>query len=642
VYVISHYIIGLVVVHVFWIYVYLTGSLLRGPREIANSAGALVDLVVTSVAGMALFGFAIFAVGVVGLLDVRGFVIIAAVQVAATVWAARTAGSWAAFWTARADVVRRAATLPGGVVYAVLLVLALPSVFPYGEFDSTAFYLPYALDWSRAARIYVDESLWLPYYANNFLTLYAAFFRLGAGDYINFLTWFCGLLSALGVFAATQTFGRETENDRALARWATAAGAAVTAFMVFLPSFLRWANGSMLDIPLGLFAFAPVLAGAMALRSGKSGSYAREILVTGAFCIGMKPAFLALIPLFCAVWYATAGVPRRLPQIAGGLALLLLLASPWYVWNTIADGDPYPPLLHLALHTPDKILSVDDFHMLRSGTSTPETPASLLIVPVRFFSDAGAPDFVEYGANLSVLALYVPFIALGALIVLRRRLGLPANTVLLLAGCVYELVYWLYSSHHARFFLEVQPLFAATVGCLAVWFMQRRSVAIRAIVIAALMAGSIPSPSAWGYINYIAQARFADAGAFVPTSPQFAESFCDGCLEVQYLVDRLGTDPGHRIFMYNLAELAYTMREHGLTSIGIRLSGYPERVFVAAVEHHDLAGYLNRYSVNAMIVNDNSNWPRDSLRMFKEQAHTLGFKPYQRKNGTITMYLRPS
>src|SRR5436309_8335086 len=92
-------------------------------------------------------------------------------------------------------------TVPAVSIYVLFLALGIPAILPPTRGDAVSYHFAYAADWANAGRIYVDPFLRFPYYANNFLLFDSAFFVLRLGDYCNFLTWLCGLLTCLGVLA---------------------------------------------------------------------------------------------------------------------------------------------------------------------------------------------------------------------------------------------------------------------------------------------------------------------------------------------------------------------------------------------------------------------------------------------------------
>jgi 4-amino-4-deoxy-L-arabinose transferase-like glycosyltransferase len=417
-----------------------------------------------------------------------------------------------------------------------------------------------------------------------------------------------------------------------------AAAAAVAVAYVFEPTLLRWIDGGMLDVPIGLFVFVPILAAAATLTQ-KGNHYSRELLVVAAFCVGMKPVILALLPLFVVIWAASqwAWLTRR--RFAAAMAILLLLGSPWYVMNIIGDGDPYPPLLHALLHKPDRIVTDRDLQREISGVRTPANPLSLLRLPVQFFLNAQTPEFVEYGADGAVALMYLPFIVLGYAIVRRRATRISPGLFLTMASFVYGFAYWVLSSHHARFFLEFMPLYFATLGGLVVWLFRDRSVALKGAALFVLILAAVPSVSAWPYEDWIYEARYKHMDVFVPTSPTFAEIWCDGCLEIKYLSEHVPV--GSRVYTVNLAQLTYSLRERGFTNVGNRLSGISDLELRDAVASKSLGTYLSRLSISALLADNSPTfWLNNGFEQFLQQMKALGFHRYEGKARHIVVFIK--
>ena len=74
--VLQTYFAGVAVAHVFWFYFFTTGHLLR-PKALEESRSfSLSDLVITSVAGMALVGFCLLFLGFTHLLNPVGISVV--------------------------------------------------------------------------------------------------------------------------------------------------------------------------------------------------------------------------------------------------------------------------------------------------------------------------------------------------------------------------------------------------------------------------------------------------------------------------------------------------------------------------------------------------------------------------------------
>ena len=73
------------------------------------------------------------------------------------------------FWRARLRALAACASVPLGVVYVAMLVVATRAVIPEGTGYSDAIYyhLAYAQDWANAGRLVVDPFMAFIFYANN-------------------------------------------------------------------------------------------------------------------------------------------------------------------------------------------------------------------------------------------------------------------------------------------------------------------------------------------------------------------------------------------------------------------------------------------------------------------------------------------
>jgi hypothetical protein len=641
-YIAVHYLAGILIIHAFCLACYVTGSLVRRPRAAANDASALADIVITIVTGMAIFGFAVFAIGFAGLLNPLGFSLIAIAEVAALVWAFRVSAEQSRTAARCALQTFRCAASPANlIVYVAALVVIIPAALPVGEFDVMSYYAPYPFEWAQAGRIFVDLTLPTPYYVNNFPLFTAAFDALGFGNFTNFLTGLTGSLSILGIFAVIRAYALEQAGDAWFERvLAFGLPAAFAAALVTTPSFLRWANGGMLDVPIGLFLLVPVMCAARALlRPGRH--YGRELILVGAFFLGMKPTLPVFLPLFLALWFVSQD---RLPGwrrcLTAGV-LLIVLGSPWYVRNAIMDADPAPPLLHILMHKTDPVLGADYVRNQSSQLQGSASPGALLGLPLRYFVDAQTSEFVEYGSNFAVVLLYAPFVAIGAAIVGWRKRAVPPLPLLCAAAFAFAYGYWILTSHHSRFFLEIEPVFLIALGTLAVTLVRMRAVAVRGAVLAIALLSVLPSPSAFGFFSSMWQTHYVGIADYMTSPAAFAKQYCDGCPEVAIVAQHVA--PGDRVFTFGLSQVTYLLRERGITNLGNVLSAETAKDLVAAAQHDDLAAYLHAQSIGALMVDTRTEWPDNSRREFDRQIAALGFKvltsPRPMNDGHILMYV---
>ena len=288
------YLTGLIVAHLLWFFFFTTGQLLRERVTEGAEPSSLAQFVITSVTGMALSGFGLLFLGFARWLN--SFGIAGALLVEGVLFWLLRGDNWLSwtFWRATFERFVRPWGAPALFVYIVFLALALPAVLPPTFGDSVTYHLAYALDWANAGRIGIDPFLRFPYYANNFLLLYSALFVLKLGNYCHFLTWLCGLLTCLGVqafFTPTETRSRRNGGSRQF----HAPQFLVPLSVALSPVFLRYLNVGMLDVPIGLFVLIPILC---AYRTSTHESFERELVVTGAFCAGMKLTLIGHLPFF--------------------------------------------------------------------------------------------------------------------------------------------------------------------------------------------------------------------------------------------------------------------------------------------------------------------------------------------------------
>src|SRR6478672_6423087 len=195
------YLLGLLVAHLAWLFFFTTGQGLWNRHRNDSQPFQLDTLVVTSVAGMALSGFGLLLLGFAHLLNAIGLGGLVILD-AALFWLLKR-DKWLSltFWKRIVRDFVKSWTLPAVCIYILFLALGIPAILPPTRGDAVSYHLAYAVDWANAGRIYADPFLRFPYYANNFLLFDSAFLILKLGDYCNFLTWLCGLLTCWGVLA---------------------------------------------------------------------------------------------------------------------------------------------------------------------------------------------------------------------------------------------------------------------------------------------------------------------------------------------------------------------------------------------------------------------------------------------------------
>jgi hypothetical protein len=451
------YPVGVAVAHVFWFYSFTTGYLLR-PKALGESRSfSLSDLVITSVTGMALAGFGLLFLGFARLLNPVGISV--ALLCEGVLFLYLRGDNWLS-WSFWAGMLRRfikAWSAPAFFIYLVFLILGVPAVLPPTFADSVTYHLPYAVDWANAGRIYVDPFLRFPFYANNFLLFYSALFVLKLGSYCHFLNWLCGLLTCLGVlafFTPVENQLRECTPGWKLCR---PQQFLIPVCVALSPTFLRFLNVAYIDVPIGLFVLVSILC---AYRTSPSRPFERELVVTGAFCAGMKLTLIGHLPFFLgSLLFATA---RRLQrrQIVVLCLVLVGLSLPWYARNLFEAHDPIPPVFNFFFKHPDPIfIKADGFRHRRYAHGTKAISFAAAAFPILHRS--GITKFPGMGCHcndsITVCAGFVP----GCAILLAR----PGPFDLFIGGSCVSYVSWLFSSL-GRYSLHWYPVLAAWVGVI--------------------------------------------------------------------------------------------------------------------------------------------------------------------------------
>src|SRR5207245_4393199 len=133
-----------------------------------------------------------------------------------------------------------------------------------------------------------------------------------------------------------------------------------------------------------------------------------ELVVTAAFCAGMKLTLIGHLPffLFILLFVSVHRLPRR--QIVLLSMVLIILSLPWYVRNFIACRDPIPPIVNFYLNHPDPIFTKADSQIYTAGVIRETKPLHVLLLPFLLFIH---PErFKEIGINAMILSLYGPIL----------------------------------------------------------------------------------------------------------------------------------------------------------------------------------------------------------------------------------------
>lgn len=621
---------GLFVAHVIWLLFYAAGCIVLTNQDDLEQPRALLAVAVTTAFGAALWGFEIFILGSIHLLDANGIALCVVANLIA-LWLKQRQKANGLWWRQQARLFCSAFSwTPGLIVYASLLLLSTHAAFPDYTSDGVRYYLPVAYEWFRHGRIISDLRFRFPYYAQDHELLYAGLFSAGVGRYINFLNWLFGMLSVLiscGLIAAID-WNAQVGRTRAMRNAASIIYVAVPIAMALSPVFLRWHDTAMLDTALGFYYVSACAAAALALLT-KRAQYLWAALITGAFLIGAKPSFLLFIPLYLLVAvYVGRAIKIRWQIIGMMLAVFCILASPWYVRNTIKDGEPVPPILNLYLHGKDVAFDREDWAGQRSDLRTSVSATGIFKFPYRYFFEAGSADFREYGATAVIFGLYVVALVLPLLIFSRRRDEASRAMITVLAITLAALFYYFATSTLARYFLLVGPACAAAIGISLLYIGRRNGPLLYSLAILSL-GGAFPTPtreamnfySDYRDINYrgIASVMPSDDALLERNLPAYAEA------EALYAYTQRWRRP-HNVYLEQ-ADLGYYIETHGGMPLGDWVGPWRYRDLATAIDDNDLSSYVEKNDVHGFILATVANvWSPDEIKSLEQQAKRIGFR----------------
>jgi hypothetical protein len=623
---------GFLIIHGVWALAYVAGTLLdaRSPRP-QTPATALTHLVARSAAGLALWGFAAFALGIAGVLNVWGLAAALVVLVVAGRVVHGPSFFSRSFWRDQLERIGLAGTGGNLALYYLALVTMIPAVYPEMTSDGVRGHLAYAQDWATHGRIYTDLLLRGAFTATNFQLVFAVFDVLHAQAFVHFAVWLCGALTVLGVRAAL-TMVEET--------YPPPSGAAdgVTRAMVtfLLPAtivlsgvFLHWNDTGMIDIPIEFYVFAPVLCTVAAVIAKQDLRWAA--VVTAAFAIGMKLSLPLLVPLFVPLlWVSIASLGGRRSARVGACVVMLLLASPWYVRNLVQDHDPIPPFFNAALHRQDEIFSRRDLRLGLADIAASRDPVDLALLPYRVWATPTTPFREQSNVGL-FLFMYVPFAVVAGALMTGARSPRARATGMLCAAAAYTVGYCLVTSYLLRYLLAAQPPLAASVGALLLAV--PRVPAAYLIRAALAVVTVVPTPgTGWWYREQ--WPYYTNVEGYADTN-EFLTRMFGGYAQVREVVDSpyFTRRPGQRVLLVR-AEVEYYFRTEGIDTIGDWFGPGRYTDLIAAMENDRLGDYVRHWNIDAVIVQNNAGaLSAEQTASLRTGLERLGFRPVERSAG---------
>lgn len=614
----------------------------------------MAELVITSTTGIAITGFVLLLLGFLGLLNIVALGMWLVIELLLFKLIRNENVFGRAFWADKLHTIKHAWTLPTLLIYVVFLFLLLPAILPATAWDSISYHLAYAVDWANAARIYPDQFLRFPYYANNFVLIYALMFVLKFGQLCHFATWLCGLLSGLGVFVL---INEEAPRGRDLGRWLqwtiTIKDTVLPLTLALSAVFMKHLTIGYIDVPIGLFILIPVLCTYLILN-GDSRNYEVDLLLTAAFCVGMKISLFLCLPVFgFSLILVLRRQQRRMSNLFALLALLLVLSAPWYLRNFLAVGDPIPPVINLMLRGEDKIFSQTDYENLRSDLATPPHLSDLLTLPFNLFTNTDSATFREPGTNLSVVLLYLPFATLFLMLFKSFRNKVGAGFVYVNIAVIYLLVQWLGISVLARYALHLFPVYLGFLGIcfnFAIHYVQviaqtqrRIGLALQTSLLLLLLALPVPSPTSKRFYGANLLRNYWQLPERLTNKEDFLRSYLPGYGSAQTSIDSLNAtgNQHRRVLAVGFENLSFYFRERNVVNVGDWFGPGRYSDLMAAVDNSELASYLQKFEVGAVVTHLALNPMSESQRQsFMKQLELSHFKLQPSLESSAAVYLK--
>jgi hypothetical protein len=654
---------AIVCIHAFWFYCFITGTLIRvgssapGRNDAPPTARHhMAELVITSATGIAVTGFVLLLLGFLGLLNIFALMFWLALEILLFKLIKHENVFGTAFWKSRLQTIKRAWSLPPLIIYLVFLVLLVPAILPPTLWDSIMYHLAYAVDWAHAGRIYGDEFLRFPYYANNFVLIYALMFVLKVGQLCHFATWLCGLLSGLGIYVLV---ANHEAGPADAGRWLRIILAVrdilLPLTLALSPVFLNYLNVGYVDVPIGLFVLIPVLCTFLILK-GDSRNYEIDLVLAAAFCAGMKITLFLCLPLFAlSLIVVLRRQQRRVSHMVALFVLLLMLSAPWYLRNFVVVGDPVHPILNLMVKGTDRVFTKGDQLNQRNDLPTLKDAAPVWLLPVNLFTSTNSNAFREPGTNLSVVLLYLPLVTLCLMLFrsFRRRAGL--SFIYLNLAVIYLLINWLGISVAGRYFLHLFPVYLGYLGvCFNLAFnyaqtlaakQKAMALALQALLVLLLLALPYPSPISNIYYRAKYERHYLDLARSLNDKDLFFRRSLTGYVSTQATIDSLYAKGGQhqRVLAIGGENLSFFFRERNIVNVGDWFGPGRYSDVMTAVDNSTLAEYLSRFNIGAVMVNVTRNPMKPpQYEQFIKQLELSHFELQPRVEAGTVIYLKTS
>lgn len=597
----------------------------------STAARLMTRVVCTCGLGIAIVGLGLFAIGMVGWLTIPGVCALLALLFAGGCAAWRISPFRADFWRTRLRVLTQCWSWPLVLVWAGLVLIGTRAVIPDANAYSDAIYyhLAYAQDWANAGRLTVDPFLFFPFFANNFVLLYAAWMVFGAGIIVQFVTWILALLVALAVYAAIADYAERSGTPAIRVAVSLLCVIGVIASAIFLD----YAVLGYVDVPLGTMALLAAIAIQLAIRDRRAGWLVVSAVIAG-FLVGMKASYLLLVPVYAvALAWAAISLGLQRKAIVGVVVLLCAVSAPWYVRNLVLAGDPIPPTINFMLYHRDGLWKSSEWDGLWSDMRTPKNPKAFVLLPLRAYLHPTSDNFREYGASGLVLFLYVPTLVLLALLIARKRprddLAIPV--FVLSCFCVY----WFVTSSLLRYALLLYPLLAVCMGMLLLELAERRPKLVPLALALALIAATPYFGNSKTFSQFTHNDVLGDWHYLLhfPGDRAYLQKYDDGYPAAWVAMRWMSShnDDG-RVYVISDNSFDYYFRQRGITSIGTWVGPAGYFRLLQAIDANQAPEFLRALHVRAVLFSPQQLIDANLEHLLARQLAAAGYRPLALSN----------
>ncbi len=562
----------------------------------------MMRVVCTMAFGISSYGLMLFVLGLAGFFTLPFMAVSFVAIVIAGGLVRKQSPFRLQYWRVRCADLAQCWDLPFLFAYYCMLGLAVVAVLPDPGSDAVLYHLAYAEDWARAGKLVVDPFLRYPFYASNYTLFFAALLAGHGGSFVNFLTWVGAFLTGFGVCASARAFLQTTLGYR----WAAVAALALMFSVVLSPAFVHWLASAFIDVPLGAFALCSVLCLQLALIE-RDRRWLWAFAVTAGFLVGMKAAFLALLPVFVVAAFAAARTLRTgTRQVLGVLGLLCVCAMPWYARNLILAGDPFPPIGNIALYGDDAFMRKTEWDIIQQDLLTSRSAQAFVTLPVRAFMQATShADFRDYGTSALIMLLFVPIVIvlLEWFFLGRYRADAAAVSALILAGFIG---YWFGTSTFLRYGLLLTPTLAVCLAASVAPLL--RNVPVRALTVLFALATIVPTPGSGVYLQQTYD-RYKALPDYYTNEDAFLRVFEPGYVEEEFtaaVLRKYGIRGRVYAFGGGNFGASYYFRRNGLVNIGDWVGSGSYFRLAMAIDTHQAIQYFNDLHVGAVEIDNDA------------------------------------